>query len=140
MKGLRLLYRILRKTHTDRLLITYVIFVLVCAFLIFLTEPSITNYGDAIWYCYAVLFTIGFGDITTTFVLPRLISLLVSVYSTVVIAILTGVIVNFINMRIEQENRDTLVSFLDKLEQLPELSREELQELSERVSAFRNKR
>lgn len=140
MKGLRLLYRILKKTHTDRMLISYVIFVLVCAFLVFLTEPSITNYGDALWYCYAVLFTVGFGDVTASLLLPRMISLLVSIYSTIIIAILTGVIVNYINTRIEEENRNTLSSFLDKLEQLPTLSHEELVELSKQVSAYRNRR
>lgn len=140
MKGPRLIYRILKKTHTDRLLFSYIIFVLIAALLVLFTEPTIANYGDALWYCYTVLFTIGFGDVTVSFLLPRIISLLVSIYSTIVIAILTGVIVNYINTRIEQENRDTLSAFLDRLEHLPELSPEELEELSKRVSEYRNKR
>lgn len=140
IKRVTILWRILKYTHTDRILIVYVLFTLLAALLVLLTEPTITNYLDALWYCYAVTFTVGFGDFTTTLVFPRLLSLAVSVYSTVVIAIVTGVIVKYINEQIDRQNNETLTAFLDKVERLPELSKEELKELSDKVSAFRNKR
>ena len=140
MKRLKMFWYILRYTHTDRTLISYVIFVFAAALLVFLTEPSITNYLDALWYCYAVTFTVGFGDYTATLLFPRLISLSVSVYSVFVIAILTGVIVKFINEQIDRKNNETLSAFLDKLEHLPELSEEELRELSQKIAYFRKRR
>ena len=140
MKRLKMFWYILKYTHTDRTLISYVIFVFAAALLVFLTEPSITNYLDALWYCYAVTFTVGFGDYTTTLLFPRLISLSVSIYSVFVIAILTGVIVKFINEQIDRKNNETLSAFLDKLEHLPELSEEELRELSQKIAYFRKRR
>lgn len=41
---------------------------------------------------------------------------------------------------LEERREDTIVAFLDRLEHLPELSDEELKELSERVKQFRNSR
>ena len=38
---------------------------------------------------------------------------------------------------IEVKNKETLSAFLDKLEQLPNLSKEECRELSEQVKKFR---
>ncbi len=134
------MWRILKYTHTDRVLVVYILFTLLAALLVLITEPTITNYLDALWYCYAVTFTVGFGDYTATLLFPRLISLVVSVYSTLVIAILTGVIVKFINEQIDRQNNATLTAFLEKLERLPEMSKEELKEMSDKVSAFRDKR
>ena len=54
-----------------------------------------------------------------------------------VIAILTGIVVNFYNEILELRRKETLSAFLDRLEKLPELSHEELVEMSERVHKFR---
>ena len=69
MKRLRVLRNILVRTKTDKILIAYVVFVLLSALLIVLVDPAITSYADALWYCYAVISTAGFGDVVaTTFV------------------------------------------------------------------------
>ncbi len=49
----------------------------------------------------------------------------------------TGIIVNFYNEILELRRKETLSAFLDRLEQLPNLSHEELVELSARVQKFR---
>ena len=139
-KPIRLIWNIIRHTKADRILFSYVIFVFGAAVLIWITEPTITTYGDALWYCYAVLTTSGFGDYTTTEFLPRVLSVCLSAYSMLALAIITGVVVNYYTQIIQLKNRETIDAFLDRLEKLPELSEEELKELSERVSAFRDAR
>lgn len=59
------------------------------------------------------------------------------IYSVIVVAIVTGVIVNFYSqlIRIRQEN--TMEAFVYKLENLPSLSKEELKELSLSIKQFR---
>ena len=56
-----------------------------------------------------------------------------------VIAIITGVIVNYFNHISSIRNEETLAAFMDKLEHLPELPPEELEQLSLKVRDFRNK-
>ncbi len=130
---------ILRRTHADQLLVSYLIFVLVDAALIWIIDPSIKTYADALWYCYAVISTAGFGDIVVTGLIPKILSVILTIYSVLVIAIVTGVVVNYYTEISQREKEETLAAFMDKLEQLPDLSKDELKVLSDRVVEFRKR-
>ncbi len=136
MKRLRVLSGILKRTKTNQILIAYLIFVLCSAFTILLVEPDITRYIDALWYCYAVISTAGFGDIVVTTLFAKIVSLLVTIYSTLVIAIVTGVVVNFYTEITELQRKETLTAFMDKLEHLDDMSKDELKEISAQVKKF----
>ena len=72
-----------------------------------------------------------------TTAIPRILSVVLTAYSVLIIAIVTGVVVNYYTQMIEMKNKETLSSFLDRLERLPELSGEELESLSASVRHFR---
>ena len=137
MKKRNILRIILKQTHTDRIIEGYIGFVLLSALGIWIFEPMIHSYADALWYCYAVISTAGFGDVVVTSFLAKLISVIVSVYSVFVIALLTGVVVNYYTEIMNRRRKETIEAFMDKLEILPELSKEELTEMSEQVKRFR---
>lgn len=136
MKRLRVLRNILVRTKTNHILLSYIVFVLLSALLILIVDPSITRYGDALWYCYAVISTAGFGDVVVTTMFSKIISVLVTAYSTIVIAIVTGVVVNFYTEITELQRKETLTAFMDKLEHLDTMSKEELKEISSQVKKF----
>lgn len=136
-KRLRILSGVLKNTKADRVLFSYVIFVLADAALILAFEPSIKSYRDALWYCYAVISTAGFGDVVVTTFIPRALSVVLTIYSVLVIAIVTGVVVNFYTQMISIKNKETITAFMDQLERLPELSQEELEDMSARIKRFR---
>ena len=138
MKRLKVLKNILVRTDTHKILITYLIFVLLSAVLVLFVEPQISSYGDALWYLYAVISTAGFGDIVVTTAIAKIVSLLVTVYSILVIAIVTGVVVNFYTEITELSKKETLTAFVDKLERLDTMSKEELKEISTQVKQFKN--
>lgn len=138
MKRLKVLKNILVRTNTHKILITYLIFVLLSAVLVLFVEPQISSYGDALWYLYAVISTAGFGDIVVTTAIAKIVSLLVTVYSILVIAIVTGVVVNFYTEITELSKKETLTAFVDKLERLDTMSKEELKEISTQVKQFKN--
>ncbi len=138
--NLRILGNILSSTGASKVLASYVISVLVIAALIWMFEPEIHTYRDSLWYCYAVISTAGFGDVVTTALIPRILSLVLTVYSVLVIAIVTGVVVNYYTQMIEIKNKETMQAFLNKLEHLEEMSPEELKELSGQVRKFRANR
>lgn len=138
MKRLRILIEILRRTHADKILLGFVAFLFIDAFLIMMVEPDITRYCDSIWYCYVALATIGFGDIVAKTFIGRVLTVLLSLYATLIIAIITGVVVNYYMQIIELRQKETLSNLMDRLEKLPEMSKEELQEISNKVKHFRN--
>ncbi len=136
MKRLRILRNILVRTKTDRILLGYLVFVLLSALLILIFDPAITHYGDALWYCYAVVSTAGFGDVVATVMLSKMLSVLVTAYSTIVIAVVTGVVVNFYTQIIDMQRKGTVTAFMDRLEHLDTMSKEELKELSAQIKRF----
>ena len=69
--------------------------------------------------------------------LEKLCSVLLTIYSLFVVAIATGVVVNFYTQMVELQRKETLAMFMDQLERLPELSREELENISRKVRQFR---
>lgn len=138
MKRLRILGEILRRTHADKILLGFVAFLFIDALIIWLAEPDITRYGDALWYCYVALATIGFGDIVAKTFVGRVCTVVLSLYATLVIAIVTGVVVNYCMQIIQLRQKETLTNLMDRLEQLPQMSTEELQEISDKVKHFRN--
>jgi voltage-gated potassium channel len=132
-KRLRVLRRIMKETHASNIWYAFLICFFICALLIWLLEPDIKTYGEALWYCYAVVTTIGFGDLTVHSVFSKIISVFLSIYAAIVIAIVTGVIVNFFNELVALRRKESLESLIEKLKVLPELSKEELEEISERI-------
>ena len=111
MRRLHVLKSILVRTHADKILLTYLVFVVIAALIIQIVEPGINRFVDALWYCYAVISTAGFGDIVVTTFSAKVVSVLLTAYSIVVIALVTGVIVNYYNQLIQIRQKDTLRLF-----------------------------
>lgn len=137
MKKLKILWIILKRTKTDRIILGFILFLFIDAAIIQTVEPSINRYGDALWYCYAVISTAGFGDLIVITFIGKLCSVLLTIYSLFVIAIATGVVVSFYGQMVEMHQKETLTMFMDKLEHLPELSQEELINISEKIKKIR---
>lgn len=137
MKKIRILGGILKRTHADKILIGFIGFLFAIAAVIQIAEPDINRYGEALWYCYAVISTAGFGDVVAVTFIGKMCSVFLTVYALFVIAIVTGVVVNFYTQMVEMQRKETLAMFMDQLERLPELSKEELESISEKIRKFR---
>lgn len=133
MKRYRLLWSIVRRTHTDKLLYAFLVNLFVVALFITMAEPQITYYGDGLWYTFVACTTIGFGDFAAVTLIGRILTVYMAVNEILLVAIIPGVVVSYYLEVIHRRERESLTVFLDKLEHLPELSEEELREISERV-------
>lgn len=90
-----LLLNILIKTHVFYVLIILLAFIIAFSFMLPMVETDITNFWDAMWYCFTVITTIGFGDFAAKSAVGRILTVILGIYGIVVVAILTSVIVNF---------------------------------------------
>lgn len=94
---LRGLIKIIRKTYVLEILYGLVILVFSFSFYFALMEDSIPTFWDGLWYSFAVITTIGFGDLTATSVIGRILTVILGLYGIIVVASITSVIVNFYN-------------------------------------------
>lgn len=133
MKKLKLMWNILKKMNVDKIITTYIIFMVICSFILVRVEPQINNIADGIWYCFISFTTIGFGDIVATSIIGRIITVLIALYGVVMVAIITGVIVSFYQEINKIKQNESIEAFMDKLERLPDLSKKELEEISQRI-------
>ena len=92
---LNILMNIIRETYVLEILLGLLMMIIACSTVFMTLEESMNNYGDALWYSFALVTTIGFGDITASTVIGRLLSVFLGMYGIVVVAIITSVIVNF---------------------------------------------
>lgn len=92
---LGMLSRIIRKTYAAEIIFGLLLLIFTFSFLLSAVEPAMGQYEDALWYCFAIVTTIGFGDITAVTVPGRILSVVLGVYGIVVVALITSIIVNF---------------------------------------------
>ena len=60
-------------------------------------DATITSFPDALWYCFAVVTTIGFGDMVAKTLIGRVLTVILGLYGLIVVAVITSIIVNFYN-------------------------------------------
>lgn len=136
MKKLRRCIKILKHTGTLKMFFSFVIFLCLAAVVLMIAEPQIETVGDGIWYCFVSATTIGFGDIYVTTPIGRAVTILVALYGILMTAMVPGVVVSYYMEYLKIREKETISAFLEKLEKLPELSKEELQAVSEKIKKF----
>lgn len=133
MKRLRLLWNIIRTTGADGVFTGFLVVLAAASLLLPRLEPGIENFGDSLWFLFVSFTTIGYGDIVPVTVLGRLVTVVVAVYGILVVALATGVIVGYYSEILRARANTSLDELIGELENLPDLSREELLTLAQRV-------
>lgn len=119
------------------LFVGYGVFLIACCALLCLLEPeTFPTFGNAIWYAFQAITTIGFGDIVAHSTACRAITILIGLSSLVVVALITGTVVNYYNEMMRLRRNDTIMAFDEHMRKLTELSPDELRELEESYRAF----
>lgn len=137
MQKLRILWMILKRTHTTKIACSYIIAFFVVALVIQMVEPGISTYGESLWYCYVATATIGFGDIVAVTIIGRILTIYISLHATLFLAIIPAVIVSYYLEVVHRRERESASVILDKLEHLPDMSREELQQIADKVKQIK---
>ena len=116
----RVLFKII--TNTFSLEVLFGLLVIIVCFSIILakvepaasTEATIQNFPDALWYCFAVVTTIGFGDKVAITPIGRILTVILGIYGLVVVAVITSIIVNFYNATVGKQDQKELEEIKDE--------------------------
>ena len=137
MKGLKLFWTVVKRVHMDKMVYAFLISMLVVAAIIMAAEPEINTYGDALWYTFVACTTIGFGDFAAVTTIGRIVTVYIALNEIVMVAVVPGVVVSYYLEVVHRRENEKLMEVLDKLEHLPELSKEELQAISNEIKELR---
>ena len=124
---------VLRHTGAIHFFWSYMAIICIAAVVLALCEPNISRFTDGLWYCFVASTTVGFGDIVATTLIGRIITVVVVLYGIVTAAMVPGVALTYYLEYVKAKETETTSLFLEKLENLPDLSREELQQLSQKI-------
>ena len=88
---------IIRKTYVFEIIYGLIMLMVSFSFCFRVFEDEILTFMDGIWYSFAIVTTIGFGDFAAKTVIGRILSIILGLYGIVVVASITSVIVNYYN-------------------------------------------
>ena len=131
--NVRLFYKIAKRCNADKYLGIFTLCLLLGSFLSLFSEPRVHSYWDAFWYTFTSCTSIGYGDFVAQTVIGRVVTIVLTVYEIFLVAMLAGLIVSHYLEVVHRLERHSATIFIDKLEHLTELSREELAEVQERA-------
>ena len=106
--------KIIFKTFALEILFGLLTLIIAASLILMLYEPKMHYFPDALWYCFAVVTTIGFGDFTAVTPIGRLITVVLGVYGLIVVAVITSIIVNFYN---ETKGKDDIKEMKKNIEE-----------------------
>ena len=133
----RLLWSIIRRSAADKVIGAFLVNYLIVSVLIMFIEPNIESFGDALWYVFVASTSIGFGDFAAVTIPGRLLTVYITIHEILMVAIISGVVVGYYLEVIHRRENESLTLFMDKLEHLPSLSREELEIISEKIKKLK---
>ena len=139
MKTWKRIINILKKTGAIKFFIGFIILLFISSILLTIFEPNISNIGDGLWYLFVASTTIGFGDFYAVSLLGRILTVLVAINGILLTAVLTGVILSYYMEYLNTKEKETVSIFLEKLEDLPNLSKKELETISLKVKEYNKK-
>ena len=137
MKAYKRICFVLKRTGALKAFLSFIIVCLIASFIFVLIEPDVDTIGEGMWYCFVASTTIGFGDISAMTTVGRIITILVALNGIFVFAMMTGVVVSYYTEYLNNRKDETISLFLEKLENLPNLSKKELETISEKVKSLR---
>lgn len=133
MKNFDLFKVIFRQTKMKSFLISFAIAYFVCCFLIWMFDPDIQTYGDALWFGFMIVTTIGFGDITVSTLPARIVTYILGLYGVLAIGFICGAGASWLYEVVKNGKNESVSAMIWKLEHLDSLDEEQIQKLQKQA-------
>lgn len=111
-----ILIKIALRTYALEIILGLFTVMVACSLVFVFYEDNITNFADGLWYSFAVVTTIGFGDFYAVSLIGRILTVILGIYGIVVVAVLTSIIVNFYNETAGKETANKIKEIKDEEE------------------------
>ena len=121
---LNIISNIIKKSMVKEIIAGLMILIILCSVYFTVVEVNITSYVDALWYSFAVITTIGFGDVYVSTTLGRILSVILGISGIVVVALFTSIIVNFYNEMNKRREEKTINKILEETKEIEKLEEE----------------
>ena len=93
---LNILMKIIRRTYALEILFGLGMLIISFSYVLqYFDRDTFHSFGDGLWYCFAVVTTIGFGDIAAGSLAGRILSVILGIYGIIVVSLITSIIINF---------------------------------------------
>lgn len=125
--------QMIKKTSGDKLLLGFLIFYLLDCLFIWMTDPALTSYGDALWMGFSIATTIGLGDYTVTTAAARIGAILLGIYGSVIEAYIPGLIASYYLSTLKNRRDALVMAHADELSRLDTMSGEQKRALSQTI-------
>ncbi len=90
-------WKVVRKTNAAEILFGMLLLIIAFSLVLPIVEDDIPDFGSALWYCFAIISTIGFGDVAAISILGRIMSAILGICGLVVVSVIMSIVVNFYN-------------------------------------------
>ena len=90
-------WKVVRKTNAAEILFGMLLLIIAFSLVLPVLEEDIPNFSSALWYCFAIISTIGFGDVAAVSILGRILSAILGGCGLVVVSVVMSIVVNFYN-------------------------------------------
>ena len=108
-----ILIKVIKRSMAAEILSGLGLLIIAFSFVFSVIEPDMPNVWSAMWYCFALITTIGFGDVVAQSILGKVLSVILGIYGIIVVSLITSIIVNFYS-EIKEEDKQFLISQEDK--------------------------
>ena len=120
--------KVIRRSLVYEIILSLLILIILCSIYFTIVEPMMTSYVDSLWYSFAVVTTIGFGELYVTTTFGRILSVILGISGIVVVALFTSVIVNFyneMNKKREEKEMQDLIAKVEEIKHKEEIEQKE---------------
>lgn len=133
MKNTELFYLIFKQTHMDKFLFGFAVYYVFTCLVLWVVDPSLSNIGDAFWFGFMIITTIGFGDFTVTSWIGRLVTALLGIYGIVLFGFVCGVGASYLFEKTRIGQEESVSQMIWQLEHLDQLDDQERKTLKGRI-------
>lgn len=112
----------------------FAVFYFLDCLVLWLCDPHVPSYGDALWLGFNIFTSIGLGDYTVTTLAARIAAVLLGVYGAVIAAYLPGLCASAYFDQISRKQKAAFQNHQQELSNVAKMSHEEKAKLAQTIS------
>jgi voltage-gated potassium channel len=124
---LKPVYSILKTNGLDKLLMVAVVLLFIVPIPIVLIEPSINTFSDALWWAVVTTTTVGYGDISPTTPMGRVLAAVLMLVGIGIIGTFTSAITSYFSKKNGLTHDKQILGLIQSIEEIESLTKEDIE-------------